>query len=117
MTYTVTAHGPHWLLTIGATVACFVSHDDAEREGRRLIERATHPPVAWLRSRLPAGTYPIPHDAPPAVCASCGAAIVWTRTAQGKAIPLSLATGRTVGGRRVALSHFADCEQGKEWSR
>lgn len=117
MTYTVTEHGPHWLLTIGPAVACFVLRDDAENEGQRLVERAAHPPLAWLRGGLPAGTYPIPHDAPPAVCASCGAAIVWTRTVQGKAVPLSLATGHEVDGRRVASAHFIDCVDAKEWSR
>jgi len=43
-------------------------------------------------------------------CHSCHAAILWTTTANGKPIPLSVASIRTDGeGTRWALSHFADC--------
>jgi hypothetical protein len=42
---------------------------------------------------------------------NCGAVIVWTRTEAGKAIPLALATARTIGDQRYATTHFADCPQ------
>lgn len=113
--YTVTEYGPHWLLIIGDARQPFVARADAEREGARLIDLAAHPPIAWLRET---GLYPIPAGAQPMTCASCGAGIVWTRTHQGKPVPLSLATGREgAGGRRVAESHFRDCPHAEEWSK
>lgn len=111
--YTVEAYGPHWLLVIGDARQPFVARADAENEGKRLADRVAHPPIAWIRET---GLYPIPHDAQPTTCASCGAAIVWTRTPAGKAVPLSLATGREVRRRRVAEAHFVDCPQAEEWS-
>lgn len=64
-----------------------------------------------------AGEYPIPASALPAQCRSCGAAIVWTRTASGKIIPLSLTTVEVRSGVRYALTHFADCPHAREWRR
>jgi hypothetical protein len=113
--YTVEPYGPHWLLIIDGACQPFVSQVDAEHEGKRLADRAAHPPIAWTRP-VETGLYPIPTGAQPTTCASCGASIVWTRTHQGKAVPLSLATGREVRGRRVALSHFQDCPDAQDWS-
>ena len=62
------------------------------------------------------GEYELPPYARVARCASCNAEIVWARTAQGKAIPLSVATIEEREGKKYALTHFADCEHAKEWS-
>jgi len=64
-----------------------------------------------------AGEYAIPPDAQVAHCRSCEAEIVWARTEGGRAIPLSLKTVEERGGVRYALTHFADCPHGKEWSK
>jgi hypothetical protein len=40
-------------------------------------------------------------------CRSCGAVIRWEKTENGKAMPISIATGE---------SHFIDCPQSKKWS-
>ena len=46
----------------------------------------------------------------PDCCYSCGAPILWHHTKTGRAIPLSVRTiEQDAGGRRFALSHFADC--------
>jgi hypothetical protein len=50
-------------------------------------------------------------------CASCGAAIAWTRTVTDKSIPLSLSTVRTIDGQRYAMNHFTDCPQGQAWRK
>lgn len=50
-------------------------------------------------------------------CKSCDAQIVWTRTEDGRAMPLSLATAQTRDGVCYVLPHFADCPEAKEWSR
>lgn len=63
------------------------------------------------------GEYELPPNAIPRVCASCGAGMVWIRTAKGKAMPLSVATIEDRDGIRFALPHFVDCEQAKEWSK
>lgn len=63
------------------------------------------------------GEYPLPEGARVEHCRSCGAEIVWAQTAQGKAIPLSLATAQTRNGVQYLLSHFSDCPDGKEWSK
>lgn len=60
--------------------------------------------------------YELPPNARPAVCASCGAGMVWVRTPKGKAMPLSAATIETREGRRYALPHWIDCPDAKEWS-
>ena len=62
------------------------------------------------------GEYPVPPSARVARCASCQAAIVWTKTEAGRAIPLSVAMVEEREGVRYALTHFADCEHAKEWS-
>lgn len=63
------------------------------------------------------GEYPLPAAGNLAHCRSCGADIVWTRTARGIAVPLSLATVQTREGKKYALSHFADCPDSKEWKK
>lgn len=63
------------------------------------------------------GEHPLPEHGDVRTCASCGASIVWTTTAAGKRMPLSLATVATRGGVTYALSHFADCPEGKDWSK
>lgn len=50
-------------------------------------------------------------------CGSCGAPMAWTKTKNGKAMPLSLLTVEERGGVKYALPHFADCPQAKEWSK
>lgn len=47
-------------------------------------------------------------DEPVSACRSCGAAIVWRKTEAGKMMPVAVATG---------INHFADCPQGKGWSK
>ena len=63
------------------------------------------------------GEYPMPSDAPAVACKSCGKPIVWVRTTKGNPLPLSVATVEERNGQRFAVSHFADCPEGKEWSR
>lgn len=63
------------------------------------------------------GEYPLPDGADLAECRSCGAAIVWTRTSNGRAMPLSVATVVEREGQKWALSHFADCAHSRDWSR
>lgn len=63
------------------------------------------------------GEYPVPSDARVEYCRSCGAAIVWRRTARGAALPLSAATILWRRAERYALSHFADCPDSREWSQ
>jgi len=65
-----------------------------------------------------AGEYVIPNDGRTTMpCRSCGAEIIWTKTAAGKPIPLSVATIEERDGVRYALTHFADCKDAKEWRR
>lgn len=45
--------------------------------------------------------YAIPKDATPTTCRSCGAGMVFVKTAHGKALPLSLATVQERGGGYV----------------
>jgi ssDNA-binding Zn-finger/Zn-ribbon topoisomerase 1 len=45
-------------------------------------------------------------------CRSCGAPIVWGKTAQGKACPFNV-----VGGQPTEESHFKTCPQARGWSR
>lgn len=63
------------------------------------------------------GEYALPSGARVVACLSCGASIVWLHTPAGRAMPLSLATVQTRGGVAYCLSHFADCPEGKEWSK
>lgn len=63
------------------------------------------------------GEYIVPEAAAIQSCRSCGASIVWTNTPAGKAIPLSVASIETRNGVRFALSHFADCPEGREWRK
>lgn len=63
------------------------------------------------------GEYPIPALGDIERCKSCGAQIIWTKTAKNRAVPLSLATVQTRNGVKYALSHFSDCPDGKEWSK
>lgn len=75
------------------------------------------PTQTSLFDDLKRGEYPIPDDAPPATCASCGKAIVWIRTPNDKAMPLSLSTARLVNGQRVAMNHWVDCPDRQEWRK
>jgi hypothetical protein len=50
-------------------------------------------------------------------CRSCGAGMVFIRTTNGKALPLSVATIQERNGVRYALPHFADCKDSKLWSK
>jgi hypothetical protein len=61
--------------------------------------------------------YVLPVAAATSRCESCGAAMAWTKTANGKAMPLSLATVEERDGIKYCLPHFADCPQSKEWSK
>lgn len=61
--------------------------------------------------------YLLPPNAYLSRCGSCGAAMAWTKTANGKAMPLSLATVETREGVKYCLPHFVDCPQAKEWSK
>ena len=63
------------------------------------------------------GEYELPDDATPTTCRSCGTAMVWVKTTNSRALPLSLATVEERDGRKYALSHFADCPDAKEWSK
>ena len=92
----------------GALVA-----DVREHLGDETDYSAGEAPAAALRP----GEFPIPEGEAPGACRSCGASIVWMVTEAGKRMPLSLATARRAGERRVALSHFADCPHGREWKQ
>jgi hypothetical protein len=59
--------------------------------------------------------YEVPANANRVACASCGAAMIWIRTAHGRAMPLSVATIETRDGQQFALPHFADCPSADEW--
>lgn len=67
------------------------------------------------------GARPNEYKLPPAAytsrCGSCGAAMAWVKTKNGKAMPLSLATVEEREGVKYCLPHFADCPQAKEWSK
>lgn len=63
------------------------------------------------------GEYELPRGAQVEACRSCGAQIVWARTANDRAIPLSLATVQYRGGVAYCLSHWVDCPDAREWSR
>jgi hypothetical protein len=65
---------------------------------------------------LQPGEYVLP-DGETTACASCGAAIIWTRTPGGRAIPLSMATKRQCGEKWMAMTHFTDCPHRREWRR
>lgn len=63
------------------------------------------------------GEHIMPADAQAVACKSCGMPIVWTHTAAGRALPLSVATVEERDRERFALSHFVDCPHGRDWSR
>lgn len=63
------------------------------------------------------GEYQLPPNAIPVSCQSCGAGMVWIKTAKGKALPLSVATIEERDGEKFALAHFVDCKDAKEWSK
>lgn len=62
------------------------------------------------------GEFPL-EGAKAGTCRSCGAAIAWATTAHGAAIPLDLARVTDYNGQRYAVTHFAHCPEGREWSR
>lgn len=61
------------------------------------------------------GEYAIPSHYHEAVCHSCGAPMIFIRTRNGKAMPLSAATIEVRDGVRYALTHFADCPDAADW--
>jgi len=73
------------------------------------------PPVELPAPRR--GEVEVPAGAPGGTCRSCGADILWITTARGAQMPLSVATLEERDGQRFALSHFADCPQGKGWRK
>jgi ribonuclease HI len=81
------------------------------------LTRKAYQDARGLPADARVGEFEIPEDARPTTCRSCGAGMVFIRTAAGKALPLSLATVVDRGGKRYALAHFADCAQAKEWSK
>ena len=50
-------------------------------------------------------------------CKSCNAPIAWATTRDGVAIPLDLGHVTQYDGRSYAVTHFAHCPHGKEWSK
>lgn len=94
-------------------------------EFERLHKAQTEINTAWLDQPLEADEHPtprpneyaIPDDATPTTCRSCGAGMVFIKTANGKALPLSVATIEIRDGVRWAIPHFADCPNSKEWSK
>lgn len=101
---------------------------EAEAEMRRACE-----PLGVERSRLEravalldtlsapvvlaAGEYVLPTGVDVEACRSCGASIVWSKTAAGKPVPLSLALVEERGGSRVTKTHFVDCPDGRGWKK
>lgn len=73
------------------------------------------PKAAPAPATSPDGYYPLPVGKEPMKCRSCGASVIWAKTAAGKSIPLDLGHVRGSGAAREALTHFATCPQGKEW--
>lgn len=63
------------------------------------------------------GEYEIPAGARPGKCRSCNADVLWVTTSNGQSMPLSVATIQERNDTKYALSHFADCPQGKGWSK
>lgn len=59
--------------------------------------------------------YQVPDDGDITTCRSCGMKIIWTRTQNGKAIPLSVDTIHQRGNERYAFAHFSDCPDAKDW--
>ena len=56
------------------------------------------------------GEYEVTAADTPDTCESCKAPIVWHKLGPGRFMPLSIKTiEQDAGGRRFALSHFADC--------
>lgn len=70
-----------------------------------------------LMPQLGPGEYLIPTGVDVESCRSCGASIVWTKTAAGKPVPLSLAMVEERGGVRVTKTHFVDCPDGRGWKK
>lgn len=70
-----------------------------------------------LTPTLASGEYVIPAGVDVEQCRSCGANIVWAKTAAGKAVPLSLALVEERGGQRITKTHFVDCPDGRGWKR
>lgn len=83
------------------------------------IEHLTPSTVLPVPAAAPAtgadGYYPIPAGKEPMKCRSCGASVVWAKTASGKSIPLDLAHVRVGTSGREALTHFATCKHAREW--
>lgn len=67
--------------------------------------------------QVPPGNYEMPAGAKQERCRSCGALIVWGKTASGSAMPLDVLNQLTIDGKRYGRTHFATCPQGREWRR
>jgi hypothetical protein len=63
------------------------------------------------------GEFEVPDGAEITSCKSCGAAIIWTTTPKGRAIPLDTSAIRMVGLIGYAKSHFVTCPDAKEWRK
>lgn len=61
--------------------------------------------------------YPIPAASALSRCGSCGAGMVWVKTAKGNAMPLSTATIEEREGIKYALPHWIDCEHADKWRK
>lgn len=72
--------------------------------------------TSFLEDAAP-GEYAVPVGAEPQKCRSCGAAIVWAKTAADRPVPLDLDHVRLIGDRRYATTHFAYCPHGREWRK
>lgn len=83
---------------------------------RARLERALNL-LEELTPILGPGEYVIPAGVDVESCRSCGANIVWAKTAAGKAVPLSLALVEERGGQRITKTHFVDCPDGRGWKR
>lgn len=64
------------------------------------------------------GEIEVTADDTPDTCESCHAPILWHKLGPGRFIPLSVQTiEQDAGGRRFALSHFADCPNANQHRR
>lgn len=88
------------------------SHTESIPETLRM-RLAGAPELPMFDDETPAPvTVPLIDHRPIERCRSCGAAIVWGKTAKGKPCPFDV-----VGMRVTDVSHFTTCPQAKQWSR
>lgn len=75
-----------------------------------LADHCTKAPAPTMNREPRRGELEVTSDDTHDVCKSCGAAILWHKLGPGRFMPLSITTiEQDAGGRRFALSHFADC--------